>query len=99
MVSKLVRRMPRSTTAAGNVAQLTNLGSVILLGVSFTSITEIWVWVNSTSSPSILESSLESPSHLFSASPASVRSGFGLLFVGSVCSRLPPFEDCGEDDD
>ena len=28
--------------------------------------------------------------HLFSASPASVRSGLGLLFVGRVCSLFPP---------
>ena len=29
--------------------------------------------------------------HLFSASPASVRSGFGLLLVGRVCSLFPPW--------
>ena len=28
---------------------------------------------------------------LFSASPASVRSGFGLLLVGRVCSLFPPW--------
>ena len=29
--------------------------------------------------------------HRFSASPASVRSGFGLLLVGRVCSLFPPW--------
>ena len=41
MVNKLVRRMLRTPTAAGNVTQLMNPGSVILPSVTITCITDI----------------------------------------------------------